>query len=139
MFENGIINSQHFLAAPSTGADVALVIDYATTPDTIEQLSKFTSSVIDGLDISPTGVHVALITYGTNATVLFPFNALQGRQVNRDEVKKLVATAAPMPGRPRIDKALQLADKQLFTREAGSRPGVPKVTMLYLPSFVNFS
>lgn len=73
---------------------------------------------------------MALITYGTNATVVFPFNALQGQQVNRDEVKILMDTATPMPGRPRIDRALQLADKQLFTTEAGSRPGVPKVCLL---------
>lgn len=119
--------------------DVALVIDYATTPDTIEKLSNFTTSIIDGLDISPSGVHVALITYGANATIVFPFNALQGRLVNKDEVKKLVSTATPMPGRPRIDKALQLADKKLFTTEAGSRPGVPKVTISIISSVCNYS
>lgn len=125
-----MIKSCHSIAAPSTGVDVAFVIDYASTSDTIVKLSTFVSSVIDGLDISPTGANVALITYGTNATVVFPFNALQGQQVNRDEVKILMDTATPMPGRPRIDRALQLADKQLFTIEAGSRPGVPKVCLL---------
>lgn len=125
-----MIKSCHSIAAPSTGVDVAFVIDYASTSDTIVKLSTFVSSVIDGLDISPSGANVALITYGTNATVVFPFNALQGQQVNRDEVKILMDTATPMPGRPRIDRALQLADKQLFTTEAGSRPGVPKVCLL---------
>ena len=125
------------LAAPSTGADVALVLDYATTPENIERISSFTSSIIDGLDISPSGVHVALITYGANATTVFDFNALQGSQVNRDEVKKLVSTAIPMPDRPRIDKALQVADRELFTTEAGSRPGVPKVMISVLSSAVS--
>lgn len=120
---------QCFSLAPSTGADVALVLDYATTPDNIEKISTFTTSIIDGLDISPSGVHVALITYGANATVVFPFNALQGEQVNRDEVKRLLNTATPMSGTPRIDRALQVAEKELFTTETGSRPGVPKVTI----------
>ncbi|XP_022806051.1 uncharacterized protein LOC111343164 [Stylophora pistillata] len=116
--------------APSTGVDVAFVIDYATTPDTIAKLSTFVSSVIDGLDVSPTGANVALITYGNNATIVFSFNALQGKQVNRDEVKILVDTATQMTRSARIDRALELADKQLFTTEAGSRPGVPKFLIL---------
>lgn len=122
------------LVEPSTGADIALVLDYATTPDNIKRISTFTTSIIDGLDISPSGVHVALITYGTNATIVFPFNALQGPQVNKDEVKALVNTAKQMPGRPRIDKALEVADRELFTTEAGSRPGVPKVKNTWIPS-----
>lgn len=123
------------LLEPFTGADVALVLDYATTPENIERITNFTTSIIDDLDISPSGVHVALITYGTNATVVFRFNALQGPQVNKDGVKRLVNTATQMPGRPRIDKALQVADRELFTAKAGSRPGVPKVTIIsILPS-----
>ena len=121
------MTSSCHLAEPSSGADVALVIDYATTPDVIEQLSNFTSSIIDSLDISPSGVHVALIAYGANATIVFPFNKLEGLLLNKDAVKSLVDTATPMPGKPRIDKALELADRKLFSAEGGARPGVPKV------------
>ena len=117
-----------FLVEPSYGADVALVVDYATTPDVINQLSTFISSIIDGLNISSSGVHVALITYGANATIVFPFNELQGPLLNRDAVKNLVDTAKPQSGSPKINKALQLAKTKLFTTEAGARPGVPKVT-----------
>lgn len=114
-------------SVPSSGVDVALVLDYATTPDIIKQVSNFTNSIIDGLDISPGGAHVSLITYGANATIVFAFNELQGPLLNKDAVKSLVDTASPMTGKPRIDKALQLADKTLFTAEGGTRPGVPKV------------
>ena len=106
---------------------MALVVDYATTPDIIKQLRTFISSIIDGLDISPSGVHVGFITYGANATIVFPFNDLEGPRLTKNSVKSLVDIAAPKPGRPRIDKALQLADKKLFTAEGGARPGVPKV------------
>ena len=114
-------------AEPFTGADVALLLDYSTTPDVIKDLSNFTTPIIDGLDVSPTGVHIALITYGANASVAFPFSALPEYKINRGEIKKLVETARPMNGTPRIDRALQLADRKLFTPEGGARPGVPKV------------
>ena len=124
---NYLKNLHIFLVAPSSGADVALVVDYATTPDVIKQLKAFTSSIIDGLDISPSGFHVGLITYGANATIVIPFNELDGPLLNRDAIKSLVDIATPMPGSPRIDRALQLADQKLFTAEGGARPGVPKV------------
>ena len=103
-----------------------MVLDYATTPDNIKLISAFTTSIIDELDISPSGVHVALVTYGENAKVVLQFNDLQGKQDNRDELKRFISTLAPMSGTPRIDRALQVAEKE-FTTEAGSRPGVPKV------------
>lgn len=113
-------------------------MDYATTPDVIKQLSAFISSIVDGLDVSPSGAHVGIITYGSNATILIPFNKLEGSQLNKDEVKRLVDTAKPIAGSPRIDKALQLADTKLFTTESGARPGVTKVIIcanfhLFLP------
>lgn len=104
-------------------------MDYATTPDNIEQISTFTTSIIDELDISPSGVRVAVITYGENATIVLKFNDLQGKQDNRDELKRFINTLTPMRGTPRIDRALQVAERELFTTEAGSRPGVPKVTI----------
>ena len=115
--------------APSTGADVAIILDYATTPDNITQISAFATSIIDELDISPSGVHVALITYGENARIVLTFNELQDKQDSRDKLKRLISTLQPMSGTPRIDRALQAAEKKLFTTEAGSRPGVPKVTI----------
>ena len=69
-----------------------MVVDYATTPDVIKQLSAFISSIVDGLDVSPSGAHVGIITYGSNATILIPFNKLEGSQLNKDEVKRLVDT-----------------------------------------------
>ena len=115
--------------APSTGADVAIVLDYATTPDNITQISTFTTSIIDELDISPSGVRVALITYGENAKIALKFNDLQDKQDSRDELKRFISTLPAMSGTPRIDRALQAAERKLFTTEAGSRPGVPKVTI----------
>lgn len=131
-FNHAFYNSIYFCFSlvPSTEADVALVLDYATTPDNIEQISTFTTSIIDELDISPSGVHVAVITYGENATIVLKFNDLQGKQDNRDELKRFINTLTPMRGTPRIDRALQVAERELFTTEAGSRPGVPKVMFL---------
>ena len=103
-------------------------MDYATTPGNITQISAFTTSIIDELDISPSGVRVALITYGENTRTALQFNDVQGKQGSRDELKKFINTLPPMSGTPRIDKALQAAER-LFTAEAGSRPGVPKVTI----------
>ena len=115
----------------SSGADVALVIDYATSPEVVKQLSNFVNTIIDGLDISPRGVHISLITYGSNASIVFPFNELKGPLMTRDAVKSLVEEATPMSGKPRIDTALQLADEKLFTLEGGARPGVPRVRNIF--------
>ena len=104
-------------------------MDYATTPDNITQISTFTTSIIDELDISPSGVRVALITYGENAKIALKFNDLQDKQDSRDELKRFISTLPAMSGTPRIDRALQAAERKLFTTEAGSRPGVPKVTI----------
>lgn len=116
-----------FLTEPSKGADVALVIDYGTTPEIARLVSNFTNTLIDGLGISPRGVHVGVIMYAINASIVIPFNAFKEPSMTLDAVKGLIEKATTMPGKSRIDKALEIADKKLFTIEGGARPGIPRV------------
>lgn len=104
-----------------------MVIDYGTTPEIVKLLSNFTNDLIDRLDISPRGVHVGVVTYAINASIIIPFNAFKEPSMTLDAVKSLIEKATPMPGKSRIDKALEIADKKLFTIEGGARPGVPRV------------
>ena len=84
---------------------------------------KFTKDMVSGLNVSARDVHVGLVAYGSNASVVFPFND------NANEVNKLIDSTTPRPGVPRLDLALKMAS-QLFSPAFGARKRVPKVDFL---------
>ena len=91
-------------------------------------MQDFLKKVTNVFNVGPNGTHIAVIAYSTNAELEFTFNALSGAQITAAEYGKLIDKMRFQRGFTYIDKALIMADEQVFTFSAGMRPGVPQVT-----------
>ena len=90
----------------------------------------FLERLVDEFDISETGTHVALIEYSTRASVQLKFNDFSKAQLNAVNVKRKIQGLPHTRGYTYIDKALTLADSDIFSESNGMRPGVSKVNPL---------
>ena len=88
---------------------------------------NFIKDVINVFNVGPDGTHVAVVAYSTNAKLEFTFNKLSGDQVSAEEYGKLIDKIRFQRGYTYIDKALKVADEEVFTASAGMRSAVPKV------------
>ena len=91
------------------------------------RIKEFVKRTIDAFDVSPRGSHFALLEYSSEPKVYLRFNDFTDAQLNGVNVKRKVEEIIQSGGQTFIDKALILADQEIFTQEAGMRPGVKKV------------
>lgn len=87
----------------------------------------FLKKVTNAFNVGPDGTHIAVIAYSTNAVLEFTFNQLSGAQVTAEEYGKLIDGIRFQRGFTYIDKALKMADEQVFTTSAGMRSDVAQV------------
>ena len=73
---------------------------------------------------------MAAIAFSTKAKVIFKFISPGGSYYSASETKRLLSEIVWQRGFTFIDKALLLAQKQIFVAEAGMRASVPKVSRL---------
>lgn len=78
-------------------------------------------------NVGPDKTHIAIIAYSTNAVLEFTFDALKGSKVTEAGYYSLIDKIRYQGGYTYIDRALILADKQVFIRGAGMRPELPQV------------
>ena len=129
----GLSSGTVFLSGCKATADVAFLVDSSGSigrrrwPLMIDFLKK----VINVFNVGPDGTHIAVIAYSSNTKLEFTFNALSGAQITADEYGKLIDKIGFQRGFTYIDKALIMADEQVFTTSAGMRPGVSQVTKQY--------
>ena len=88
---------------------------------------EFLKQVTNVFNVGPDGTHIAVIAYSTNAKLEFTFNTLSGAQITAEEYGNLIDKIGFQRGFTYIDKALIMADEQVFTTSAGMRPGVSQV------------
>lgn len=82
----------------------------------------------DNLDISQSGTHIGFISYASSASVAVPFPAADSLLYNPRVVRQLVNSVAPLGGSERkVDRALQLANDELFVPRNDSRKASKKV------------
>ena len=84
---------------------------------------RFVKAIVSKLDVSPSGAHVAAVSYSTNAKVVLLFSNGQ----SADGVYKALDEMSWQRGFTFIDKAFLLADRDLFQVANGMRPDVSKV------------
>ena len=108
--------------------DTAFVIDSSLcdSESNWNRLLYFVQTLVKYFNVSPSGGRIALIPYGTDASVVLKFNTLTGSSLNDAEVKKQLDRLRCMSGFRRIDKALDLVDKEVLTPAGGMR-GVSRV------------
>lgn len=86
-----------------------------------QRLLNFVQTLVNYFDVSPSGGRIALIPYGTDAKVVLKFNSLTGSLLNGKEVNRRVGELECEGGFRRIDKALEMADKEVLTPASGMR------------------
>ena len=108
--------------------DIALIIDSSGSIGRTnwERVKRFVKSLVSKLDVSSPGTHVAAIAYSTNPVVEMRFWNTQ----STDEVNRMIDRMTWQRGYTYTDKALQLADSDIFQIANGMRPNVPKVSRL---------
>jgi len=98
----------------------------------------FAKALVAFFNVGPKRNHVGIITFGTEAELALDFNAFQGDDLSTENVQGLIENLVPRGGDRFIDKALLLANKELFTVEAGMRVtnnDTIKVTCIYTLMF----
>ena len=89
---------------------------------------SFVQTLVRYFGVSPSGSHIALIRYSSDPEVVLKLSALTGSRLSVSEVNRQVARLVCRPGFNRIDKAMDLADKEVLTSAAGMRD-VPRVIL----------
>ena len=113
----------------STIVDIAFVVDSSGSIGrrNWERVKRFLKALVSKLDVSPSTTHLAVISYSTNPRVELRFNGFQ----DTDEVNRKFDDMLWQRGFTYTDKALQLADRDLFQVSNGMRSSVPKVISFY--------
>ncbi|XP_032237248.1 collagen alpha-1(XII) chain [Nematostella vectensis] len=94
------------------------------------KIKNYVKSIVDMGDISDQGTHVGIITFSTDPVIDIPFDKYKGVKMNAVNIKRDIDELRRKKGYTFIDKALTLADKSLFTQEAGMREDSQKVAVL---------
>lgn len=97
-------------------------------------MKKFTETLIRSFDISDQGTHVAAVMFSNDAEVLIRFNDFTGPNNNVESVARKVRSfpRSGIGGRTYINKALDLTNTDIFTKENGMRgPDVQKVRNIF--------
>lgn len=113
--------------------DIAFIVDASGSigKRNWEKLEKFLVSITDDFNIGPSGTHVAVVTYSTEAVVEFDFNKLKGADINKENYHKLIMGMKLTGGYTYIDRGIALAARRVFDTKYGMRPAsIPKVSYI---------
>ena len=91
------------------------------------KMLNFLKEVIDEFNVGPDGTHVAVVAYSTRPNLEFTFNAFSGADITAENYAKRIDRIRFQRGFTYIDKALKMADEQVFVTSAGMRTSVAKV------------
>ena len=105
--------------------DIAFIIDSSGSIGRInwERMKRFLKAIVSKLHVSNSATQVASIAYSDNSKVEIRFNDFQATDVINGKIDQMNWQR----GFTYTDKALLLADSDLFQTSNGMRPGVPKV------------
>lgn len=129
-FVKGLSSGTVFLSGCKATADVAFLVDSSGSIGRRRWplMIGFLKNVTNVFNVGPNGTHIAVIAYSNDALLEFTFNTLSGPQITAEQYGKLIDKIGFQRGFTYIDKALIMADEQVFTTSGGMRPGVSQVT-----------
>ncbi|KAK3745599.1 hypothetical protein QZH41_005840 [Actinostola sp. cb2023] len=112
----------------STPVDIAFIVDSSgsITSADYTKIKQFIAQMASKFHISPTGSRIAVILYSDDADTEIDFGSYSHYLAFRDAALRL----PHHKGLTRIDRALQLAYKDLFGPSGSSRRGVQKVAVV---------
>lgn len=91
------------------------------------KMTQFLKDMVKAFNVGPDKTHIAIVAYSSNAVLEFKFDRLKGSQVTEAGYNRLIDGIRFQRGFTFIDKALMLADEQVFQISAGMRPELPQV------------
>ena len=108
--------------------DIAFIIDSSGSIGRTnwERMKRFLKALVSRLDVSSSAAHIAAIAYSNSPVVVMRFNDIQGT----NQVNQKLDGMRFQRGFTYIDKALLLADNDLFQTSTGMRSNVPKVSRI---------
>ena len=103
--------------------DTTFIIDSSVCDNSgnWNRLLYFVQTLVNFFNVSPSGGRIALVTFNSDAKVVLKFNTLSGSLLNSTEVNRLVSSLQCQGALRRIDKGLELADKEVLTTAGGMR------------------
>ena len=106
--------------------DIAFVVDSSGSIGRTnwERMKRFLKALVSRLDVSPSAAHIAAIAYSNSPEVVMRFNSVQGT----NQINQLLDRMRYQRGYTYTDKALLLADSDLFQSSNGMRSHVSKVS-----------
>ena len=104
--------------------DTTFIVDTSNCDDESNwnRLLYFLQTLVTFFNVSPSGGRIAIISYGTDAKVVIKFNTLSGDLLTSAEAIRRVGLLQCLGGGlRRIDKALDLASKEVLVSAGGVR------------------
>lgn len=119
----------HFFAFPAGDIcpipmDTTFIVDSSNCDDRSNwnRLLYFLQILVTYFNVSPSGGRIAIISYSTDAKVVLKFNTLSGNLLTSAEaIRQVGLLQCQGGGLRRIDKALDLADKEVLVPAGGVR------------------
>ena len=95
----------------------------------IPKLKRTLKLLVQQFDVSEDGTHVSLGTFAKESTLHNEFS--DSKYHSKEAFSTLIEESISKLRMPtRLDKAIQMADDEMFTEESGDRPGVLSVMVL---------
>ena len=112
----------------SSELDIAFIIDSSGSIGrrNWELVKRFVKALSSKLDVSTFAAKIAVISYSSNPEVVWRFSQTQ----ETDKINQVVDQMRYQRGFTYTDKALQLAERDVFQTSNGMRLNVPKVRNL---------
>lgn len=83
--------------------------------------------IVNVFTISPEKTRVAIIMIDDVPNHALKFNTLKGKNLNSNNVRRIVDDLQFSKGKTRIDLALRMAYKEMFSKKYGARSNARKV------------
>nr|XP_058971731.1 uncharacterized protein LOC131798056 isoform X6 [Pocillopora verrucosa] len=109
-------------------ADIGFVIDSSGSIGRSNwgRMKRFLKALVSKLDVSPSSTHISAVAYSNNPEVVYRFNNRQAT----DDVNNVFDSMRWQRGFTYTDKALLLADSDLYNFANGMRPNIAKVLIV---------
>ena len=111
--------------------DLGVIVDVSNTVGVknLPPLRKSLDRLVDMFNISSKGTHMGMILFGWRAELQFNFSNTKFH--DPAIVKKEISNLTKVIGGSRADRALIMANNELFTAAGGDRPDKPNVLLVF--------
>lgn len=119
--------------------DIAFLVDSSgsISRKNFVKMKNFLKTLVNSFDIGPDAAHFAIIAYSTKAKTMLKFSDLRGNQITSEAVIKKIDSLPHQRGLTFIDKALRLAEGEVFNTANGMRKVIVKVNASLFISLSN--